>query len=678
MVDSHIFMSYSRREYHFTESLTLYLQRAGIDIWFDNQQIKPGEDWHADIQAGLEGSNALILVASKASLASPYVREECIHALKAHKPVYVVVFETIKIPPALKGAAVIDFRTDFDKSVKALLQCLQQGKVRRDLIKSSDSKWLLQGIPGGVQEVEWTLLLNLLMWGIIVSYYLFFARWQSSNETRVSQDGPCLSLFSFILIILGWRIVYLWYSFMRREFLAQRIKRTLIYVFLAQLLTSLRIFFTLEFKPIELLILSVCMLSGYLLYRFWYNFDYLRWCPLGDDLTNMRMQMNYSLLTPLADAIPSLPIKMAKQVTEAQKVRTYPEPTLMEVADKTYRFHYFRGDEALATEVRGAISKVGYNEASAGEPDYHILLLNPWTPPSMLDEAIGLPNLICVLASSVEESDQVKKLKSSQWVDYRARSEQTLRNAFWIMNAPNSKDRVLSSLNIQPPQLRVYTFPPELKPIYRWTRWIAAWTLGVAISNFYRLANSNNRAELVVVVLNLLMVVYGIYLFRLADEIVTLKPPPLNLKALGLLPLGIIIFQIITLNMFYWQNDVVMNGALISSFRLFLGTFPQIVFTLALGRKFWIVVRELEKKGILATASDIAPRFHTSWIQSIGRVMGCLVIYSVLVALLPFFSSPEVVIVALGVLFMIYTHRHQLKAVRMPRLWINPIEVSKG
>src|SRR5689334_10169962 len=92
MAQNPVFVSYSRKEYFFTESLVLHLQRHGIDAWFDVQELEPGIGWQSDIQQGLDRCESLVLVASAASLASPYVKLEWQSALEAHKAVHVVIF----------------------------------------------------------------------------------------------------------------------------------------------------------------------------------------------------------------------------------------------------------------------------------------------------------------------------------------------------------------------------------------------------------------------------------------------------------------------------------------------------------------------------------------------------------------------------------------------------------
>lgn len=127
MTDKHvIFMSYSRRQFYFTESLVLHLQRASLLIWFDIQQLTPGSTWQDGIASALKYSRSLILVASKESLSSPYVASEYQHALEHNLPIYIVLFDNVDIPPKLREHGIlVDFRTNFDHGLEQLIAAIK-------------------------------------------------------------------------------------------------------------------------------------------------------------------------------------------------------------------------------------------------------------------------------------------------------------------------------------------------------------------------------------------------------------------------------------------------------------------------------------------------------------------------------------------------------------------------
>jgi hypothetical protein len=70
------FISYSRRQLYFAESLALHLQKENLNIWFDLQQLHAGTVWSDSLKDGISEAKTLVLIVSKASLASEYVEVE--------------------------------------------------------------------------------------------------------------------------------------------------------------------------------------------------------------------------------------------------------------------------------------------------------------------------------------------------------------------------------------------------------------------------------------------------------------------------------------------------------------------------------------------------------------------------------------------------------------------------
>lgn len=149
------FLSYSRRQYYFAESLALHLQQRGIPVWFDIQQLEPGVSWQADISDGLKDAGSVTLVASRAALASPYVNREWKHAVDHGKPVFVVITERVRLPPVLaRSAFVVDFRSSFDQGVEGLLAQYRAPAHKRIRAR------LRPAFPAGVRRTAAALMMR--------------------------------------------------------------------------------------------------------------------------------------------------------------------------------------------------------------------------------------------------------------------------------------------------------------------------------------------------------------------------------------------------------------------------------------------------------------------------------------------------------------------------------------
>jgi WD40 repeat protein len=88
------FISYSRKDQTLVRQIADTLTTHGRDIWVDWEDIPLTADWWQQIQQGIEGSDAFILVISANSLTSVICHLELAHALQHNKHVIPIVIET--------------------------------------------------------------------------------------------------------------------------------------------------------------------------------------------------------------------------------------------------------------------------------------------------------------------------------------------------------------------------------------------------------------------------------------------------------------------------------------------------------------------------------------------------------------------------------------------------------
>ena len=65
-----VFISYSRRESPFVDALLDELEDRGVEVWLDYHCLVPGKPWLDQIVSGIQASDVMLLVVSKASMAS--------------------------------------------------------------------------------------------------------------------------------------------------------------------------------------------------------------------------------------------------------------------------------------------------------------------------------------------------------------------------------------------------------------------------------------------------------------------------------------------------------------------------------------------------------------------------------------------------------------------------------
>lgn len=126
MTTNKIFMSYSRRELGFVDDLVSKLEEKKYDVWLDYRVLIPGSPWKEQIDKGLHESGTVLLVVSKASMASQYVALEWRHFLQMKKRLILLIFEAVDLPSELEKFEWVDFRGSYQAGLKELFSQLEK------------------------------------------------------------------------------------------------------------------------------------------------------------------------------------------------------------------------------------------------------------------------------------------------------------------------------------------------------------------------------------------------------------------------------------------------------------------------------------------------------------------------------------------------------------------------
>jgi TIR domain len=67
-----VFLSYSHKDMAWVKEFATTLKNCGVTTWFDDNDIKPGDNWQEAIEQALRESNTLVLVLSQSNVNSPW------------------------------------------------------------------------------------------------------------------------------------------------------------------------------------------------------------------------------------------------------------------------------------------------------------------------------------------------------------------------------------------------------------------------------------------------------------------------------------------------------------------------------------------------------------------------------------------------------------------------------
>ena len=128
-----IFISYSRRDSQFVDSLMRQIEQNDLDIWMDREDIRGGDSFRAAISQAIRNCPLLIVVLSPDSIASKYVTQEVTVADQNDKPIIPVLYRQCQIPPEMElqlaGIHLVDFSIQpFNTALNQLLQALRSGR----------------------------------------------------------------------------------------------------------------------------------------------------------------------------------------------------------------------------------------------------------------------------------------------------------------------------------------------------------------------------------------------------------------------------------------------------------------------------------------------------------------------------------------------------------------------
>jgi hypothetical protein len=509
--NGHVFISYSRKQFYFTESLVLSLQRLGVATWFDVQQLVPGSSWQQSLEEGLDSCNGLVLIVSRAALTSDYIRAEWQAALRAEKPIYVVLFEAVELPPELQNASIFDCRSDFDAKIELLAESIRMRRVYRDPLQ----------LPRPLPLSLWWVIVA--FWSQAVSFTVLLVRLLLKLLYSAAFDVPVIVVFAVIsaatVFYLAFFTYYLAIGFTyRRKIPYPRVVLlvTPLYLFLPYYLASscgwehfVRTFgIPLQcsdeiFVSFFLFIVIPSLLGVSAFFVMPHSRDVCRWLATGTAPETLRR----------SDANQQLRLTSALGQESLGR------------AVKTYRLHYDPADEHLASEVRSALqSRRSLCPSASEEADIHIAILTNRTQQTWIKELMqAYDGLVCIVATSIRIPLDEAKLRQIQWVDYRTRTSRELeRMAFLLSEGTQAGNEY--NYPVVPESLETILVPVQVRSFGYILRTLASFNLafGGAAALLIAYGGIGGSALGMLPIGGILI---GLYLFWLDDRLMTASIP---------------------------------------------------------------------------------------------------------------------------------------------------------
>lgn len=589
MTQQHVFISYSRQQFYFVESLVLSLQSYGVAPWFDVQRIYPGADWEQVITEGLRTSSEFVLVASRAALASPHVKKEWEQALKMDIPIYVVLFEPLSLPAQLKNATVIDMCRAFEKRAPLLAQLLltkQKNYQEKNIPTSTRGNWWSAG-PLSIIIPLWLFAL-LSTIGLATISAVVIIKIIALPDQPMFQIPAILAIVINCLFLSGFMFMQPW-RFSRREVFNTRMYTLSLYVLpidIATLLTFNLFFFhrVLSSMPTLLATLQdqyswsidacmvfvfggiVCGVSVLWLLR---TINALHWFRTGSAPDELRSRANAKWLLPWRFAPTSTTIK-------------------------TYRLYYHPDNQHIADNIVAALEKNPYlQRGKAGQHiDYHIALLTSSVTISAFRRLLkATAHLVYIIGTNIRLPSDGQPSLRFQWIDYRKRQPEQLQSLVNLLHHGSIYVKGYG-FSVLPEATERKVLPEAIAFLAILFRCSAA--VSVSISFFIFFLNWNIILRMGIA---LIAVLGGVYVFHSADKLENYTLSRLVLKMnYSIVLLCMILFD--TLAICIVPN--ISSASLLTFISLGISIFPiTSIMIYFLAHFFFVRKRKFKAKDIL-------------------------------------------------------------------------------
>lgn len=436
MSERRFFLSYSRQELYFAQSVTQSLQQAGLSIWFDLQQLEPGCDWKAEIAAGLTEATDLILIVSAASITSPWVAKEWESARAAGKPIHLVIFEAVTFAPVLpkkddefapfdptplltEAVSIIDARRDFKGTMGRLILALTSDSRPHDPLPAPNCYHLPEKMPLTIGFVAGSL-------GFLAIFLLFI--------TFVSLSAY-LPLMLAGLVGVGVFIQQIWVFLRRDSFIGARLS-----LLLGVILT---LFFAFPLTPLFIAAAWVAFRSQ----------DVHRWSPLGQGLSHGHaspqpkqvvmhqgdrwvMVVIPALALVVIEPLLIFPALILMFITARRQRRgslgLLRRPMKAGEISRRFRVNAEAADQAIADDIIQTMEHAGHQVVSgknAPPPDFEILVATNEITPNFLKKFQPEPaaRKVVVVGCGLDNPKQFSAFSDYQWIDYRRRDPARLQ-----------------------------------------------------------------------------------------------------------------------------------------------------------------------------------------------------------------------------------------------------------
>lgn len=420
------FVSYSRCDVGFANTLTGKLEGYDIACWLDIAQLAPGSDWADSIDRALDECDALVLVASRESVASPHCRAEWSQAEAAGKRLVIAGIEPVAIPAELGKHSVVDMRR---RGAWSRLAALVLANDDVEELRSDELAWYRVPRPLKIAAIG---LVALLTYEIVTFAQMFHSVGGLTSGRAFALDVLVAAELSLFLASIVFTVRWLW-RFLQRE----KTARKLYAMALIPLAWAIAGF---TFPGETIVLLGLALVWPMVFLNASVGSGLRTWLPARPRL--------------LAKPSSSADANSAAVVTDgAARAAVLPSVTT------GYLQFYDRHDALAARRIDRLLESSGLRPAHFEDDAGAVCLLSlsNATPTDFAPlRAAGTSTrpVVCIALSSIALGSDLAPVQRLHWIDYRARNDLTIEAlARWLSTGNPAVTPTLAAEDAEPASL---------------------------------------------------------------------------------------------------------------------------------------------------------------------------------------------------------------------------------
>jgi hypothetical protein len=123
-----VFISHSAKNRKFVDDLAEVLRTHGIPVWLSSTNLLGAQQWHDEIGAALDRCDWFVVILSKQSVKSDWVKRELMRALNDRRfrdrivPIRYQVCDLDRLSWTLGAMQIVDFSSDLEAGFRELLR----------------------------------------------------------------------------------------------------------------------------------------------------------------------------------------------------------------------------------------------------------------------------------------------------------------------------------------------------------------------------------------------------------------------------------------------------------------------------------------------------------------------------------------------------------------------------